>query len=50
MNRYDTIDKYKTEGGKTYYTNPIYPFIPESEDDIYIIAGVSDRYDVLALA
>ena len=49
MNRYDTVDKYKTEEGKTYYTNPIYPFIPESEDDIYIIAGVSDRYDVLAL-
>ena len=47
MNRYDTIDKYKTKEGKTYYTNPIYPFIPESENDIYIIAGVSDRYDVI---
>tara|TARA_R100001079_G_C4363545_1_gene116043 strand:+ start:261 stop:563 length:303 start_codon:yes stop_codon:yes gene_type:complete len=49
MNRYDTIDRYKTEEGKAYITNPIYPFIPESENDTYIIAGVADRYDVLAL-
>ena len=49
MNRYDTIDRYKTKEGKAYITNPIYPFIPESENDTYIIAGVADRYDVLAL-
>jgi|TARA_A100000172_G_scaffold25185_1_gene14701 chitinase len=49
MNRYETIEKFKTERGKTYITNPIYPAIPESEDDIYIIAGIADRYDVLAL-
>ena len=49
MNRYETIEKFKTERGKTYITNPIYPAIPESEDDIYIIAGITDRYDVLAL-
>ena len=48
MNRYTKIDIFRTEEGKQYYTNPIYPFIPESEDDIYMIAGFSDRYDILA--
>tara|TARA_R100001509_G_C4707741_1_gene162230 strand:+ start:209 stop:511 length:303 start_codon:yes stop_codon:yes gene_type:complete len=48
MNRYTKIDRFRTEEGKKYYTNPIYPFIPESEDDVYMIAGISDRYDILA--
>ena len=48
MNRYSKITRFKTEEGKKYITNPIYPFIPESEDDIYMIAGISDRYDILA--
>ena len=48
MRRYRDIDKYRTKEGIVYNTNAIYPFIPESEDDIYIIASVSDRYDKLA--
>jgi len=48
MRRYRDIDKYKTKEGISYITNPVYPSIPESEDDIYIIASVSDRYDKLA--
>lgn len=48
MNRYSKITRFRTEEGKKYITNPIYPFIPESEDDIYMIAGISDRYDILA--
>ena len=48
MRRYRDIDKYRTKEGISYITNPVYPSIPESEDDIYIIASVSDRYDKLA--
>lgn len=48
MRRYKDIDKYRTKEGIVYNTNAIYPLIPESEDDIYIIASVSDRYDKLA--
>ena len=49
MNRYTKIDKYKNNTGKRYYTNAIYPTIPETENDIYIIASAGDRYDKLAL-
>lgn len=37
-----------TEDGRTYVSNPIYPTIPYHEEDIYIIAAVGDRYDLLA--
>ena len=48
MKRYKLIDKYKTKEGISYITNPIYPTIPETENDIYILASISDRYDKLA--
>ena len=48
MRRYKDIETYKTKEGIRYITNPIYPTIPETEDDIYIIASVSDRYGKLA--
>jgi len=48
MNRYQTILKNKTEEGKRYIQNAIYPDIPESVEDIYVITTVGDRYDTLA--
>lgn len=49
MGRYETIGTYKTENSKKYYTNAIYPAIPETEEDLYIIPSIADRYDTLAL-
>jgi len=37
MNRYDLIQEYKTIDGVRYKRNPIYPDIPEHEDDFYVI-------------
>lgn len=38
-----------SESGRRYYQNVIYPEIPLSEDDIYILTTGADRYDTLAL-
>lgn len=48
MNRYRSIRNLKQES-ITYKSNPIYPSIPASEDDFYILSTVGDRYDSLAL-
>jgi hypothetical protein len=48
MNRYQNIEKLKTSSGKTYYKSPIYPLIPLSINDIYVITVSQDRYDRLA--
>jgi|TARA_R100001509_G_C4831013_1_gene203266 hypothetical protein len=48
MSRYKTIDIFRTEEGRPYRTNAVYPFVPEDPEDIYIIASEEDRYDVLA--
>ena len=48
MNRYKSIRNLKLEG-ISYKSNPIYPSIPVSEDDFYILSSVGDRYDSLAL-
>jgi hypothetical protein len=48
MKRYLKIDNNKTETGKRYIANAIYPRIPETEQDIYVIATAGDRYDILA--
>lgn len=47
--RYKNIKRFKTSNGIEYNTNPIYPSIPASVDDFYIIASEGDRYDTLAL-
>lgn len=47
-NRYRTIEELKTNTGRRYYKNAIYPDIPVTEDDIYVISTGGDRYDVLA--
>lgn len=49
MDRYRSIELLKTDSGTRYRTNPIYPAIPPSVDDFYIISTVGDRYDTLAL-
>lgn len=48
MNRYKHIDIKRNKDGIRYRKNPIYPTIPLSEDDIYIITTGGDRYDTLA--
>jgi len=48
MNRYKGINTYRTETGTRLKTNTIYPNIPESADDIYLISNAGDRYDILA--
>ncbi len=48
MNRYNGIQILKNNIGKRYYTNNIYPEIPVTEDDIYVITTAGDRLDILA--
>lgn len=49
MSRYRGIENKTTEGGTRYKSNPIYPTIPPTENDIYIVTTIGDRYDTLAL-
>lgn len=46
--RYQNITKFLNPQGRRYVTNPMYPVIPQTEDDIYIISSDGDRYDLLA--
>lgn len=48
MSRYTNIDINKSDSGRLYRKNAIYPNIPVTEDDIYVIATAGDRYDTLA--
>jgi len=48
-NRLRNIDTLRTETGRQYKKNPIYPEVAPSEQDIYIITSAGDRYDTLAL-
>jgi len=47
-NRYKNIKLNKLDTGRTYRRNAIYPEIPTSDKDIYVIATDGDRYDTLA--
>jgi len=47
--RYKNIKKFRAENGKEYYTNPIYPTVPPTADDFYVLSSAGDRYDTLAL-
>jgi len=46
--RFKTIPTRISSKGKVYKRNVIYPEIPESELDIYVITSYGDRYDILA--
>jgi hypothetical protein len=49
INRYQSIKETKLSGtGSMYYLNNIYPDIPQSENDTYLIATSGDRLDLLA--
>jgi hypothetical protein len=47
-NRYSTIPVIKNSTGKRFYRNNIYPDIPATDQDIYVITTVGDRLDLLA--
>jgi len=48
MNRYKTIKRSNTDQGREYINNAVYPDIPLSENDSYVITQDGDRYDTLA--
>jgi|TARA_E500000318_G_C3552828_1_gene209717 hypothetical protein len=47
-NRYKNITVTKTNLGRTYRRSTIYPDIPVTDQDIYVIVADGDRYDILA--
>ena len=48
MTRYDNKTILKTSDGKPYYKGKVYPSIPLSESDIYVITTIGDRLDYMA--
>lgn len=49
-NRYSNISTTKnSQMGSQYYVNNLYPDIPYSESDIYVISTYGDRLDLYAL-
>jgi len=46
--RFKSISTNISPKGKVYKKNVIYPEIPESEFDVYVITSYGDRYDILA--
>lgn len=49
MNRYKRIDILRNSENTSYKRNVIFPTIPASSSDIYVIATAGDRFDTLAL-
>ena len=50
INRYQNITLTKrTPNGVSFYVNTVYPDIPVTNDDSYVITTLGDRLDVLAL-
>ena len=47
-NRYRDISRLRTTDGIDYIANTIYPEIPLSDQDYYVISTGGDRYDTLA--
>lgn len=48
MARYDNKTILRTSDGKPYYKGKVYPNIPLSESDVYVITTIGDRLDLLA--
>jgi len=48
MNRYQKIKSLINSKGNSYYRTSFYPVIPFSSQDIYVITGEGDRFDILA--
>lgn len=49
MGRYTNIGQKQTKEGIRHYKTNIYPDIPRSLNDTYVITTEGDRYDKLAL-
>lgn len=47
-NRYQPIVISKAESGNELYVNNIYPEIPLSDNDDYVITTLGDRLDIMA--
>lgn len=47
--RYQNIKTTKNSSGEQYYVNNLYPDIPLTGEDSYVIAVLGDRLDLLAL-
>jgi nucleoid-associated protein YgaU len=47
-NRTSILHIKKNNKGKSYYKAPIYPEIPLTKEDIYVITIAGDRLDLLA--
>lgn len=48
MSRYDGLTILSSSCGKQYYQNVMYPDIPVSSNDIYVITDFLDRLDLIA--
>jgi len=48
MGRYTKIPKRRTNNGTEFYKTVKYPEVTISDNDIYVITQVGDRYDLLA--
>jgi hypothetical protein len=48
MARYTSIPILKTVTGEQYYKGVIYPEIPRTDNDLYVITAYEDRFDLLA--
>lgn len=48
MSRYDGLTILSSSRGKQYYQNVMYPDIPVSSNDIYVITDFLDRLDLIA--
>lgn len=48
MKRYDTVPLTTSPTGKSYKKTVLYPEIPPTSEDFYIITTIGDRYDKLA--
>lgn len=46
--RYSKIKTTTTETGRRYKFNAVYPDIPETDADIYVVTTSGDRLDILA--
>lgn len=48
MGRYSNTLIQKNSKGKRYYVNNKYVEIPRTDNDLYVITTIEDRYDLLA--
>ena len=48
MARYDNKIILRTPDGKPYYKGKVYPNIPLSVKDVYVITTIGDRLDLMA--